>query len=245
MELLAQERDERSMAINLVSSALEYPRLSLAGSCISTRARSCVPRKGFRVRLSRSDVQHAYELHQRYGNEVGRVIDDAIRQHAVEIREHRLLRDCLLRALIEEDQMTVDRTPLWAAFPGESSSSAQVVTDARDFRRTSRIQLALDRDRERVRIEGLGVVGTMAQFEIVSILVRQHKADFEAGLRLENRASVPNKQLMDELDMDSEPALIRRISDFRENLSKLALERWGIQLSRNAVIETDLAEATD
>jgi hypothetical protein len=183
-------------------------------------------------------VERIYDLHCRYGSEVGEVVDDAIRQHAVEIREHRLPRDCLLRALIVENQTAVDRRPLGEVYQQKSSSGAQRYTDARDFRRTSRIELALDKHRRRVLIDGLGIVGTSAQFEMISILTTRHRSNIQAGLRPENYETVSNEKLMDELNVDSEPALVKRISEFRRNVSNLALEKWGMQLSRHAVIET-------
>jgi hypothetical protein len=133
----------------------------------------------------------------------------------------------------------VDRTPLVEVFPAPSiSEGTQREGEVRDFRRTSRIHLALDTKRAEVVIDGLGVVGTSAQFEVVSILVHQHQTDVQTGLRPENRASVTKAKLMDELEMESEIALVKRISDFRETVSNLALKKWGIQLSRHAVIET-------
>jgi 7-cyano-7-deazaguanine synthase in queuosine biosynthesis len=240
VDLLIGERmggDSRSMALNLVSNALDYPRLSLSGFLSRYGGEVMSAAKAFSDARIENTVTRIYELHCRYGNEVGEVVDDAIRQYAPQIREHSLARDCLLRALIG-NQTNLDRTPLGEVFAGESGSGTQGEGDARDFRRTSRIHLALDTDRERVVIDGLGVVGTRAQFEIVSILVRQHQTDIQAGIGPANRASVTKEELMEELNMDSEPALVRRISDFRENLSSLVLAKWGIQLSRHAVIET-------
>jgi 7-cyano-7-deazaguanine synthase in queuosine biosynthesis len=241
VDLLIGEReggDSRSMALNLVWNALDYPRLSLSGFMSRYAGEVLRAAKGFSDATIENTVARVYELHRRYGNEVGEVIDDAIRQHAVEIREHRLPRDCLLRALIVDDQTAVNRTPLEEIIAGETGTDTHRETDTRDFRRTSRIQLAFDKDRRLVVIDGLGIVGTSAQFEIVSILADQHRANIQAGLRPENYETVPNKKLMDELDVDSEPALVKRISEFRRNVSNLALENWGMQLSRHAVIET-------
>ena len=245
VELLVDERkegDPRSMALNLVSNALLYPRLSVAGFMNRYAGEILQAANAFIDESTESFVQRSYALHYRYGNEVGQVVVDAIRQYAVEIREHTLPAGCLLRAVISEDRESVDRDPLGDAFPLESKTPYKGEADTRDFRHTSRIQLGLDKDRRKVVIEGLGTVGTNAQFEMISILAGQHRADTRAELRPGNYVFVSKETLMDQLGVDSEPALRKRISAFRKSVASLALDKWGIPLSRDAVIENRSAE---
>jgi hypothetical protein len=241
VELLDHHRKEgepRSMALNLVSNALEYPRLTLSGFMSRYAGEVVVAAKAFfDEAIEGGAVQRIYELHCRYGNEVGEVIDNAIRQYAVEIREHTLPPGCLLRAVIADHQSEVDREPLGDPFPSESNRSGRGDADVRDLHHTSRIELALDKDRRQIIIDGLGDVGTSGQFELVSILADQHRADVRAELKPANHAFVPTESLMDQLGVDSQGALLRRISDFRKSVAKLALARWGLPLERNAVIE--------
>jgi 7-cyano-7-deazaguanine synthase in queuosine biosynthesis len=240
VELLIDDRKDgepRSLALNLVSNALEYPRLTLSGFMNRYAGEVLVAAKAFSDETIEDAVQRTYELHCRYGNEVGKVIDDSIRQYAVAIREHTLPPGCLLRAVITDHRSGLDRTPLVGAFPSESSTPAQGEADARDFRHTSRIELALDRDRKQAVIDGLGDVGTSAQFELVAFLAEQHRADVRAELKPENHAFIPTATLMDQLGVDSEITLRKRISEFRKSVAKLALTNWGIPLDRNAVIE--------
>jgi 7-cyano-7-deazaguanine synthase in queuosine biosynthesis len=243
VDLLVGERkggDSRSMALNLVWNALDYPRLSQSGFMSRYGSEVLHAAKAFSDATIESTVERIYDLHCRYGNEVGEVVDDAIRHRAVEIREHSLPPDCLLRALIAEDRTTVDRRPLGEIYLQESSRSAD--TDTRDFRRTSRILLALDEYRRLVLIDGLGVVGTTAQFEMISILADQYRADAREHLDPANRRYVSTGKQMDRLLMDSEEALRKRISQFRKNVSDLALAKWGLRLSRSAVIENKSGE---
>ena len=132
--------------------------------------------------------------------------------------------------------------PLGDPFASKSGTADQDKADIRDFRRTIRIQLALDIGRNQVVIDGLGDVGTSAQFEVVSILAAQYRSGSWSGARSKNYAFVATDTLMEELGVDSEAALRKRISEFRRCVADLALEKWGIPLSRNAVIENRTRE---
>ena len=93
VELLVDDRkdgDPRSMALSLVSNALQYPRLSESGFMNKYAGEVLEAAKAFSDETIEGAVRRTYELHRRYGNEIGEVIADAIRQYAVQIREHTL-----------------------------------------------------------------------------------------------------------------------------------------------------------
>ena len=58
----------------------------------------------------------------------------------------------------------------------------------------------------------------------------------EPSCRL-NHAFVSSDTLTNQLNVDSEEALRKRISEFRRSVTNLAGTKWGMPLSRNAVIE--------
>lgn len=177
-------------------------------------------------------AQRTYELHCRYGREVGKVIDDAIRFYAPDIREQTLTPGCLLRAIIADYQYEIDRTALESPFP-----SGVPQQDDRDLARPARIELAFDDVRKQLVIDGLGDVGTRSHFELVSALLAQYRADRTAQRKSENYRFVPTQSLLDQLDIDSETALRQRISEFRKRVVVLASDQWGLPLGRDAVIE--------
>ena len=232
IELLAQERAERSMALSVVSSALEFPRLSIAGFLHRyagevLRAAAAVPPGD-----TDSFVQQAYDLHFRYGREVGQVIDNAIQLHAPNIREKTLPPGCLLRAVIADGQFAVNRAPLAEPYP-----HADFEPDVRDLRHSTRIHLAFDEDRKQLVVEGLGDVGTTRQYELLLVLAAQYRQDREAELLPENFAFVPSTRLMDELQIDDEAAVRQLIGKFRRRAADLAQARWGLMLNRNSIVE--------
>jgi 7-cyano-7-deazaguanine synthase in queuosine biosynthesis len=245
VELFANERkagEPRSMALSLVSNAQDYPRLSPRGFMSRYAGEVLQAARAFPEETVESFVQRSYELHCRYGSEVDQVIVDAIRQYAAEIRDHTLPPHCLLRAVTTDPRQEGDRRSLEDAFTPKTTEPDQDSADFRDFRRTSRILLALDTDRSQIAIDGLGDVGTSGQFEMMSILVEQYRADVRDELRPKNHAFVHKEKLMDRLGLDSEAALRKRISTFRKSVADLALEKWGISLTNNAVIENRSGE---
>jgi hypothetical protein len=240
VELFADERkvgEPRSMALSLVSNAQDYPHLSPRGFLSRYAGEILQAVRAFPEETVESFVQRSYELHRRYGNEVDQVIADAIRQYAAEIRDHTLPPHCLLRAVTMDPRQEGDRRSLEDAFTPKSTEPDQDTSDFRDFKRTSRIQLALDADRSQIVIDGLGDVGTSAQFELVATLVEQHRADLRAELKSENYAFLRTDSLLEKLGIESETALRKRVSDFRLRVFDLALKKWGIPLNLNAVIE--------
>ena len=211
MELLTQERDARSMALNVVSSALEYPRLSLAGFMNRYAGEVLRAARAFSGDTVDGIVQKTYELHRRYGSEVGSVIDEAIRENAPAIRERTLATGCLLRAVVADDRVTIDRTPLEIPDPGPRFES-----DFRDFHRTDHIHVTLDEGRKQVVIDGLGDVGTTGHFHLLSILAARHRADRNAELRPGNYAFTPVEKLMDGLGVrqrDSSPTANKQVQE--------------------------------
>ena len=232
IELLAQERGERSMALSVVSSALDFPRWSIAGFLHRYAGELLRAAAAVRPGDTESFVQRAYDLHCRYGKEVGQVIDNAIRNYAPDIREKVLPPGCLLRAVIADDQFAVNRAPLAEPFP-----RADFEPDGRDLRHTTRIHLAFDEDGKRLMVEGLGHVGTTRQYELLLVLAAQHRQDREAELLPENFAFVLPTRLMDELQIDDEAAVRQLIGKFRRRAADLAQARWGLMLNRNAIVE--------
>jgi len=227
VELLVDDRadgDSRTMALSLISNALQYPRLSESGFINRYAGEVLEAAKTFSDETIEGAVRRTYELHWRYGNEIGKVIADAIRQYAVEIREHTLPPGCLLRAAIMDQR---PQAPLGDPFASKSGTADQNKGDTRDFRRTVRIQLALDKGRKQVVIDGLGDVGTSAQFELVSVLAAQYRTDLRGELKPKNYAFVATDTLMEKLGVESELALRKRISEFRKSVYDLALEKWG------------------
>jgi hypothetical protein len=177
-------------------------------------------------------VQRTYELHCRYGREIRKVIDDAIRNYAPNIREHTLASGCLLRAVIADHKCEVERTAPESPFPSEKPRQ-----DDRDFAHPTRIELAIDVARRQLVIDGLGHVGTLAHFALLSELADQYRADRAAGLKPDNHRFVRKETLLDLLGANNEMALRQRISEFRKRVVELADEVWGLSLGRDAVIE--------
>ena len=242
VDLLVDDRSNgysRNMALSLVSNALDYPRLSPLGFMNRFGGEVSRAVKAFAGETKDTVFQRIYELHCRYGREVGSVIDGAIQQYAKTIREKTLPPDCLLRAVIADDRPGLKLAPLRDSFFTESRMPKLVETEINpaDFQHTSSIELALDEEQTQVVIDGLGDIGTTGQFEVVSILADQFRADRQAELKPEHYAFVSAEILMDRIGVDSESALRKRISEFRKNVAKLARERWGLPLGRNAVIE--------
>ena len=235
VELLADDRKDgvaRSMALSLVSSALEFPRLSADGFMNKYAGEVLRAARAFRDEGVDAAVLRTYELHCRYGREIGKVIDDAIRIYAPDIREQTLAPGCLLRAIIADHQNEMHRTALESPFP-----SGIPQQDDRDLARPARIEVAFDDIRKQIVIDGLGDIGTRSHFELVSALLAQHRADRAAGRKPENYRCVPTQTLLDQLKIDNETALRQRISEFRKRVVELASDRWGLPLGRDAVIE--------
>ena len=235
VELLSDDRKAgaaRNMALGLFSSALEFPRLSADGFINKYAGEVLRAARAFCDEGIDAAAQRTYELHCRYGREVGKVIDDAIRFYAPDIREQTLAPGCLLRAIIADYQYEIDRTALESPFP-----SGVPQQDDRDLARPARIELAFDDVRKQLVIDGLGDVGTRSHFELVSALLAQYRADRTAQRKSENYRFVPTQSLLDQLDIDSETALRQRISEFRKRVVVLASDQWGLPLGRDAVIE--------
>ena len=128
VELLADDRKDgaaRSMALSLVSSALEYPRLSADGFMNKYAGEVLRAARAFRDEGIDAAVQRTYELHCRYGSEIRKVIDDAIRNYAPNIREHTLAPGCLLRAVIADHKYEVDRTALESPLPVRETAAGR------------------------------------------------------------------------------------------------------------------------
>jgi hypothetical protein len=141
VELLLDDRkdgDPRTMALSLISNALDHPRLSAVGFMNMHAGEVLQAAKAFSGETVENTVERAYQLHRRYGEEVGRVIDDAIRQYAVQIRERTLPSGCLLRAVIRDNQPEIDRTPLGDYPQWECGRSRRGEPDTRDFGHISR-----------------------------------------------------------------------------------------------------------
>jgi hypothetical protein len=232
IELLTQERDDHSTALSVVSSALEFPRWSFTG--FLHRYAGEVLGAAASVRSENVDafVRNVYDLHCRYGREVGLVIDSAIRSYAPNIREKTLAPRCLLRAVIADGRIELDRAPLKDPFPREDPNP-----DVRDLRHSTQIQLAFDTDRKRIVLEGLGSVGTAGQYVLLSVLAAQYRLDRQAELLPRNHMFVSIAELMDRLNVDNETAVRQQIAKLRKVAADLAEERWGLVLGRDAIIE--------
>jgi Queuosine biosynthesis protein QueC len=131
VELLVDDRtnaDSRTMALSLVSNALQYPRLTESGFINRYAGEVLEAAKTFSDETIEGAALRIYELHWRYGNEIGTVIADAIRQYAVHIREHTLPPGCLLRAAIMDQRSEV---PLGDPFASNSGTADQDKGDTR------------------------------------------------------------------------------------------------------------------
>ena len=237
VELLLDPRENgepRSMALSLVSSALEFPRLSPEGFMNRYTGEMSRTLNAFAGAPPESIVRQAYELHHRYGVEVRGVLEDAFRQHAPEIIGKTLAPSCLLEAVVADGRIDIDSSPL----PDERAGlgHAQTELDTRDYRHSSQILLALDEDRRRILIDGIGEVGTASDFDLVGILVDQHRRDRAAELRPDSFKFVPTEALLDALAVDEVP-LRQRISKFRKRIRERAREHLGVPLSKDAVIQ--------
>jgi hypothetical protein len=225
----------RAMALNLVSTALEYPHLSPVGFMSRYAGEIARALNAFGGELPDVIGRRTFELHRRYGAEVRSVLEHAVRQYAPELIDKVLAPESLLRAVLSDNRLGIAAVSPHICFVQTTSDPG--LEDSRDFRRTSEIRLVLDSARRQVVIDGMGDVGTPSDFELLAVLATQYRLDRAAELKPENHKYVPTSALIEELGIQ-EHSLRQRLAKFRRRAATIALDRWGLPLSKDAIVQT-------
>ena len=238
MDLLTSDRpegDPRSLALNLVRSAIDYVRLTDLGFLGKYAGEMSRAGASFTGIAPDQIVQNAIALHRRYGSEVVNILENAVRSFSKSLVLKTLPGGSLIRSVLADERLYFDRSPLNDAV--EAGHLTDPADDLRDFRRTSEIRLALDEGRSRVLIEGLPSFGTKEDFELLAPLARRYRDETLAGRAPENHTYVTTREMVKLLPLD-ENTLRRRVLRFRKRVAKGFEKRFGITLASDAIIQS-------
>jgi 7-cyano-7-deazaguanine synthase in queuosine biosynthesis len=238
VDLLTSTRDDgnaRSLAMNLVRSAVEFSRLTDMGFIGKYAGELSRVGASFTGTSPDQIARNVMDLHRRYGADVAAVLEEALKSLSRRLVLRTLPEASLLRSVLADHHLEFDRSPIRDAVEGRHPSEA--TEDVRDYRRTSEIRLALDEDKGRVLIEGLSVFGTQEDFELLLPLARQRRDEVHAGRAPENYSYIRTGKLLELLSLE-EDALRRRVLRFRKRAAEAFVNRLGIPLASDAIIES-------
>lgn len=237
-DLLTSARDDgnaRSLAMNLVRSAVEFRRLTDMGFIGKYAGELSRAGASFTGTSPDQIARNVMDLHRRYGTDVAAVLEEALRSLTQRLILKTLPEASLLRSVLADQHLAFDRSPIRDAV--EVGHPSEVTDDVRDYRRTSEIRLALDEGKGRVLIEGLSSFGTKEDLELLVPLARQRRDEVHAGRAPENYVYVPTGKLLELLSLE-EDALRRRVLRFRKRAAQAFINRLGIPLGSDAIIES-------
>jgi 7-cyano-7-deazaguanine synthase in queuosine biosynthesis len=237
LDLLTGERDvgnDRTMAEAYVRRALEFRRMTEVGflaQCIGEISRGMFAFPG----VSPDEVARAaFRLHKRHGNSIHSVLASAVRSHADDLVGGILPRNCILRMAVGEHGRDLADAPIGAT--GAIRPDAQGL-DARNYRQTTEIRLAVEKDTQQVLIHGLPRVTGGANYALVCALLAKYEADRQAGRAPESYRYTAAPSLAAGLSVD-EATVRRRVSRLRRTVAHLCVEYLGFPLEQDALIES-------
>jgi 7-cyano-7-deazaguanine synthase in queuosine biosynthesis len=238
VDLLTSARDDgnaRSLAMNLVRSAVEFSRLTDMGFIGKYAGELSRAGASFTGTSPDQIARNMMDLHRRYGADVAAVLEGALRSLSQRLVLRTLPEASLLRSMLADQHLEFDRSPIRDAV--EVRHPSEAADDVRDYRRTSEIRLALDEGKGRVLIEGLSSFGTKEDLELLAQLARQRRDEVHAGRAPENYVYVPTGKLLELLSLE-EDALRRRVLRFRKRAAEAFVKKLGIPLGSDAIIES-------
>ena len=231
------EGNARSLAMNLVRSAIEFTRMTDIGFLGKYAGEFSRAGASFTGTSPDQIARNVMDLHRRYGTEVVAVLKQAVEGFSEQLVLKTLPEASLLRSVLADGDLNFDQCPLRDAVEGPHPS--QATDDLRDYRRTSEIRLALDESTHEVLIEGLSPFGTREDFELLAPLARHRRHEVHAGRAPENYGYVPTREMLELLSLDEEATLRRRVLRFRKRAAETFEKRFGIPLASDAIIESE------
>lgn len=233
VDLLTGAREDgldRVMAESFVRHALELHDMShrsfmtrFAGEL--ARAVTCCPGLS-----GTKAAEAALQLHHRHAAAVHSVLEEGYRRHASELASQTLPATCILRLVAGP----IGVVAAGAREPQELPAEAEI--DARDYRRSSQLRLALDRRGKRVLIEGVLPLEGASTFAVIQELVETARKDQSEGLAPESHTFVAARRLCQATTI-SEASLRRCIYRIRSRLDTSFTANAGLPLSADALIE--------
>jgi 7-cyano-7-deazaguanine synthase in queuosine biosynthesis len=226
----AREVDlDRTMAEAFVRHALELDDMTertffarFGGEL--ARTMSCIPR------MTADAVALAtLDLHHRHAVAVRSVLEDGYRRHARELAGQSLPPSCILRLVAGPEGVVA---PPVQPFGHAEPHSA----DARDFRRTSEIRIALDPLAKQVLVDGFPPLEGAASFAVLEALVAAAENDRGERRAPENFTYVGARKVASVAGL-GEASLRSCIYRIRKRLASAFEASAGIPLSADALIQ--------
>jgi 7-cyano-7-deazaguanine synthase in queuosine biosynthesis len=237
VDLLTGPRDageDRTMAESYVRHAIELRRLSdkgFFGRFVGevSRAASCINGK------STDEVMEAtLSMHRRHAEAVVSVLETGFKIHGGKLADQTLPPSCLLRIVAGVGAGLQD-TPI--RDPTEQAHSQEGTPDARDFRITSEVYLAINPEKQQVMIRGIPPLTGHATYALIEHLVAVYEKDRTLRRAPENHKFVPAKELGSRLSIE-DASLRRCVLRVRRRVANLFEGHCGLTLAEDAVIES-------
>ena len=230
-----ESNEDRTMAIDVIRSALEFRRLSEAGFLQRYAGEFSRLNINFPGVSAADAVRNFIDLFRRHGETVRRVFIEAAKTHAAALVDHSLPPRCLVRIAVGHPDWDADASPIEqidASRKGIKEDAAKV-----DYGRNSEILLAVDTRKKWILIDGITPIKGSSAFRLLSFLVERRRQDLSAGKRRENYQLVATDDLAKSLGVAGGAELRATIYRIRKNLSNEFERRYGLMLSENALIE--------
>jgi len=98
--------------------------------------------------------------------------------------------------------------------------------------------VAVDENNKRILIEGIASITAPVQFRLMNVLITSYREDQAAGLSADNYRPIRAVELADRLDLASEEAVRKRVSEIRQAIRQGFRDLFRIEPQRNTIIET-------
>jgi hypothetical protein len=180
---------------------------------------------GFYSEPAGTVAEHIFDLHRRHAAAICTVFDGAIRSHAAQLRERSLPSSCLLSLIVaqhEEDAVT--------GYPDRSQILDRTITTRPEIR------MAIDEKRKRVIFDGWGEIKGVGA-ELLIFLAGLHRQAIRDEVAPEGYPFAQTSNMLNELCINSEASLRRRMLRCRKQIEKLATNAGGRPPSIDDVIE--------
>jgi hypothetical protein len=223
------------MAVDTIRSALEFRHLSDAGFINGYAGEFGWLTTSVPGQTPNEVAQNLVAMFKRHGDSVRDIFIRATQDQAAALVDKSLPESCLLRIAHEDLDLKRDREPIES--PPSSAKVEKVSAIAENLAEPAKILLAVDEVKKRILIEGISALKLSTDFRIVSILVRLHEEDRDAGLLPENYRLISATDLAEMASSRGDTTGRKAISRLRDRINREFSQLYGGGLDLDAIIQ--------
>ena len=224
---------DRTMAVDIVRSALEFRRLSEESFATRFAGEFAWLTMSFPAIAPDEVARKFVALFRRHGEAVRSIFTKAAANHASDLIDHTLPDSCLLQMVIRSPDINIDQGPIVSPSPGPAREFAV----SQETTGQGIILVAIDDVGKRILIDGIVPLTASMEFRLVSTLVRLHREDRESERAPENYRSISAEDLAKAVSTTGEIAGRRAIFRLRKKINSEYQELYGSCPDSNAIVE--------